>query len=125
MLVTGRSLPKAASRGVLAAVAPPPLCCCSLTLLFVIQVLEVRTSQQVGKGCALGRVVPSFERSLKPRIPDVAGHRCSHAPRPEQLSEVRRAGPGGLHHVRVQLRSYAPSRLYQVLKLYCSKCCSM
>ncbi|XP_056907866.1 protection of telomeres protein 1 isoform X2 [Takifugu flavidus] len=44
---------------------------------------------------------------------------------PEQLSEVRRAGPGGVHHVRVQLRSYEPRKLHQLLKLYCSKCSSM
>lgn len=44
---------------------------------------------------------------------------------PEQLSEVRRTGPGGVHHVTVQLCSYEPQRLHQLLKLYCSKCSSM
>lgn len=38
---------------------------------------------------------------------------------------MRRSGPAGPHHVRAQLRSYEPSRLHQVLKLYCSKCCTM
>uniref|UniRef100_H3CYH8 Protection of telomeres protein 1 n=1 Tax=Tetraodon nigroviridis TaxID=99883 RepID=H3CYH8_TETNG len=58
-------------------------------------------------------------------LPVAAGRRCSHVLCPERLSEVRRSAPGGFHHVRVQLRSFQPSRPHQLLKLYCSKCCSM
>lgn len=50
---------------------------------------------------------------------------CSHSAQPTTLSQVKRSGPGGTHHVRVQLKSYQPRRLYQALKLYCSKCKSM
>ncbi|XP_059191877.1 protection of telomeres protein 1 [Centropristis striata] len=50
---------------------------------------------------------------------------CSHDVQPVTLSEVKRSHPGRVHHVRVQLRSYEPSRLHQALKLYCSKCRSM
>ncbi|XP_035499000.1 protection of telomeres protein 1 [Scophthalmus maximus] len=50
---------------------------------------------------------------------------CSHDMRPVSLSEVKRSDPGGIHHIRVQLRSYKPHRLHQALKLYCSKCTSM
>ncbi|XP_044049518.1 protection of telomeres protein 1 isoform X2 [Siniperca chuatsi] len=50
---------------------------------------------------------------------------CGHDMQPVTLSELKRSGPGRAHHVRVQLRSYEPCRLYQALKLYCSKCTSM
>nr|XP_046250001.1 protection of telomeres protein 1 isoform X2 [Scatophagus argus] len=50
---------------------------------------------------------------------------CSHSIPPVTLSELKRSDPGGVHHVRVQLRSYEPRRLHQALKLYCSKCSSM
>ncbi|KAM7397316.1 hypothetical protein PAMP_020300 [Pampus punctatissimus] len=50
---------------------------------------------------------------------------CGHDMRPVTLSELKRSDPGGVHHVRVQLRSYEPHRLHQALKLYCSKCSSM
>lgn len=50
---------------------------------------------------------------------------CSHDVQPTTLSELKRSDPGGVHHVRVQLRSYEPQRLHQALKLYCSKCTSM
>ncbi|XP_022620315.1 protection of telomeres protein 1 isoform X1 [Seriola dumerili] len=50
---------------------------------------------------------------------------CSHDLQPVTLSKVKRSGPGRVHHVRVQLRSYEPHALHQALKLYCSKCSSM
>ncbi|KAM7415355.1 hypothetical protein PAMA_019942 [Pampus argenteus] len=50
---------------------------------------------------------------------------CGHDVRPVTLSELKRSDPGGVHRVRVQLRSYEPHRLHQALKLYCSKCSSM
>ncbi|XP_054631785.1 protection of telomeres protein 1 isoform X2 [Dunckerocampus dactyliophorus] len=50
---------------------------------------------------------------------------CDHLVEPLTLSKVKRSVPGGVHHVRVQLRSYEPRRLHQALKLYCSKCTSM
>lgn len=55
-------------------------------------------------------------------VPDMHDAPVFH---PVPLSEVRRVGPGSVHHVRVQLRSYEPRRLHQLLKLYCSKCSSM
>ncbi|KAK5866841.1 hypothetical protein PBY51_011384 [Eleginops maclovinus] len=51
--------------------------------------------------------------------------RCDHDTHTVSLSEVKRSGPAGVHHVRVQLRSYEPQRLHQALKLYCSKCTSL
>uniref|UniRef100_A0A3B4Y197 Protection of telomeres protein 1 n=1 Tax=Seriola lalandi dorsalis TaxID=1841481 RepID=A0A3B4Y197_SERLL len=50
---------------------------------------------------------------------------CSHDLQPVTLSKVKRSGPGRVHHVQVQLRSYEPRTLHQALKLYCSKCSSM
>nr|XP_061812974.1 protection of telomeres protein 1-like [Nerophis lumbriciformis] len=50
---------------------------------------------------------------------------CDHELQPVTLSELKHCTPGSFHHVRAQLRSYEPSRLHQVLKLYCSKCQSM
>ncbi|KAI3370962.1 hypothetical protein L3Q82_023610, partial [Scortum barcoo] len=50
---------------------------------------------------------------------------CGHDVQPVTLSELKRSDQGGVHHVRVQLRSYEPRRLHQALKLYCSKCTSM
>ncbi|XP_077938095.1 protection of telomeres protein 1 isoform X3 [Gasterosteus aculeatus] len=55
----------------------------------------------------------------------VSERSCAHDVGPLSLSEVKRLHPGGVHHVRVQLRSYEPVRLHQALKLYCSKCSSM
>uniref|UniRef100_A0A665U433 Protection of telomeres protein 1 n=1 Tax=Echeneis naucrates TaxID=173247 RepID=A0A665U433_ECHNA len=51
--------------------------------------------------------------------------RCLHDVQPVNLAKVKQSDPGRIHHVRVQLRSYEPSRLYQSLKLYCSKCTLM
>ncbi|XP_029952216.1 protection of telomeres protein 1-like isoform X1 [Salarias fasciatus] len=51
--------------------------------------------------------------------------RCGHGVQPESLAELKRSGPGGVHHVRAQLRSFQPRRLHQALKLYCSRCTSM
>ncbi|XP_028287747.1 protection of telomeres protein 1 [Parambassis ranga] len=50
---------------------------------------------------------------------------CGHDMQPVTLSEVKQSRPGQVHHVRIQLRSYEPCRLYQALKLYCSKCTSI
>ncbi|KAL6106229.1 pot1 [Pungitius sinensis] len=55
----------------------------------------------------------------------VSERSCGHDVSPRSLSEVKRLHPGGVHHVRVQLRSYEPVRLHQALKLHCSKCSSM
>uniref|UniRef100_A0A671VFJ7 Protection of telomeres protein 1 n=1 Tax=Sparus aurata TaxID=8175 RepID=A0A671VFJ7_SPAAU len=70
--------------------------------------------------------------STPPESPSDAGtaessteRSCSHDVQPTTLSELKRSDPGGVHHVRVQLRSYEPQRLHQALKLYCSKCTSM
>ncbi|XP_077424511.1 protection of telomeres protein 1 isoform X2 [Vanacampus margaritifer] len=51
--------------------------------------------------------------------------RCDHDVRPINLGELMCCEPGGVHHVRAQLRSYQPRRLHRALKLYCSKCTSM
>ncbi|CAJ1056052.1 protection of telomeres protein 1 isoform X1 [Xyrichtys novacula] len=48
--------------------------------------------------------------------------RCDHDVQPKTLFQLKQSKPSGVHHVRVQLRSYEPFRLYQALKLYCSKC---
>ncbi|KAF3843886.1 hypothetical protein F7725_015934 [Dissostichus mawsoni] len=61
---------------------------------------------------------------LRAQIPESAQgeeRRCDHDTHSVSLSEVKRSGPAGVHHVRVQLRSYEPQRLHQSLKLYCSK----
>lgn len=50
---------------------------------------------------------------------------CSHDIDTVTLAEVKRSVPGQIHHVRVQLRSYKPEKLYQALKLYCRKCTTM
>ncbi|XP_008302733.1 protection of telomeres protein 1 [Stegastes partitus] len=50
---------------------------------------------------------------------------CSHDMQLGTLSELKQCELGRVHHVRAQLRSYEPRRLYQALKLYCSKCTSM
>uniref|UniRef100_G3P1T0 Protection of telomeres protein 1 n=1 Tax=Gasterosteus aculeatus aculeatus TaxID=481459 RepID=G3P1T0_GASAC len=65
--------------------------------------------------------------STPPQSPGVcvSERSCAHDVGPLSLSEVKRLHPGGVHHVRVQLRSYEPVRLHQALKLYCSKCSSM
>nr|XP_061780655.1 protection of telomeres protein 1-like isoform X2 [Nerophis lumbriciformis] len=55
----------------------------------------------------------------------LTGRTCDHILRPLTLRELKRAVPGGVHHVRVQLRSYEPRGLHQALKLYCSKCSTM
>ncbi|KAM8891055.1 protection of telomeres protein 1 isoform 1-T3 [Spinachia spinachia] len=55
----------------------------------------------------------------------VSERSCGHDVAPLPLSQVKRLHPGGVHHVRVQLRSYEPLRLHQALKLHCSKCSSM
>ncbi|XP_033982667.1 protection of telomeres protein 1 isoform X2 [Trematomus bernacchii] len=51
--------------------------------------------------------------------------RCDHDTHSVSLSEVKRSGPAGVHHVRVQLKSYEPQKLHQSLKLYCSKCSTL
>uniref|UniRef100_UPI0037E732BB protection of telomeres protein 1 isoform X2 n=1 Tax=Semicossyphus pulcher TaxID=241346 RepID=UPI0037E732BB len=64
--------------------------------------------------------------SLDPLSVEVSTERsCGHIIQPLTLSQVKRANPGRVHHVRVQLRSYEPRRLHQALKLYCSKCTTM
>ncbi|XP_037836716.1 protection of telomeres protein 1 isoform X4 [Kryptolebias marmoratus] len=50
---------------------------------------------------------------------------CSHQMMPVTLSQLKQNHPDGAYHVRVQLRSYEPRRLYQSLKLFCSKCSSI
>ncbi|XP_045897757.1 protection of telomeres protein 1-like, partial [Micropterus dolomieu] len=59
------------------------------------------------------------------KVECITERRCGHDIQPVTLSELKRSDPGRAHHVRVQLRSYEPRRLYQALKLYCSKCISM
>ncbi|XP_061697213.1 protection of telomeres protein 1 isoform X2 [Syngnathoides biaculeatus] len=50
---------------------------------------------------------------------------CRHDVDRVTLCELRRRRPAGFHHVRARVQSYRPRRLYQALKLYCSKCTSM
>lgn len=50
---------------------------------------------------------------------------CRHDADTVTLSEVKGSDPGQVHHVRVQLRSYEPQKLYQALKLHCNKCLTM
>ncbi|KAJ4921597.1 hypothetical protein JOQ06_022399, partial [Pogonophryne albipinna] len=70
--------------------------------------IDAETSESVNTSCS-----SSTER------------RCDHDTHSVSLSEVKRSGPAGVHHVRVQLRSYEPQRLHQSLKLYCSKCSTL
>ncbi|XP_013880270.1 protection of telomeres protein 1 isoform X2 [Austrofundulus limnaeus] len=50
---------------------------------------------------------------------------CSHQMLPVTLAQLKQSHPDGSHHVRVQLRSFEPRRLYQALKLFCNKCSSL
>ncbi|XP_074534226.1 protection of telomeres protein 1 [Halichoeres trimaculatus] len=52
----------------------------------------------------------------------VSERSCGHNIQPVTLSQLKKSSQSRVHHVRVQLRSYEPQRLYQALKLYCSKC---
>lgn len=48
--------------------------------------------------------------------------RCSHTMEPVTIAKVKEKGPPGVFHVKAQLKSYKPQRLFQSLKLYCSRC---
>lgn len=50
---------------------------------------------------------------------------CAHHLPAVSLSQVKQSHPSQVHHVRAQLRSYQPHRLYQALKLFCSSCTSI
>ncbi|XP_067091102.1 protection of telomeres protein 1 isoform X2 [Osmerus mordax] len=47
---------------------------------------------------------------------------CSHRLGCVTLAEAKGKGPPGVYHVKAQLKSYQPLRLFQSLKLYCHKC---
>ncbi|XP_056138096.1 protection of telomeres protein 1 isoform X2 [Lampris incognitus] len=48
--------------------------------------------------------------------------RCAHNMDPVPLAQVKQADLFGQFHVKAQLRSYQPLKLYQALKLHCPKC---
>ncbi|XP_038132710.1 protection of telomeres protein 1 isoform X2 [Cyprinodon tularosa] len=50
---------------------------------------------------------------------------CTHQVQQEPLSQVKQNDQSQVHHVRVQLSSYQPHRLFQALKLFCSRCSSI
>ncbi|XP_010862726.4 protection of telomeres protein 1 isoform X2 [Esox lucius] len=50
---------------------------------------------------------------------------CDHTMDPVTLAEVKTRGPPQVYHVKAQLMSYLPQKLYQSLKLYCHKCKSI
>ncbi|XP_041852864.1 protection of telomeres protein 1 isoform X2 [Melanotaenia boesemani] len=52
---------------------------------------------------------------------------CDHHMQLVTLSQLKQSDPDHVqvYHVRAQLRSYEPQRLYQALKLFCSKCKSI
>uniref|UniRef100_A0A3B3SKH0 Protection of telomeres protein 1 n=1 Tax=Paramormyrops kingsleyae TaxID=1676925 RepID=A0A3B3SKH0_9TELE len=47
---------------------------------------------------------------------------CEHALEQVLLSSVRKSTPPRMFHVRAQLKTFQPQRLYQCLKLHCPQC---
>ncbi|XP_048113874.1 protection of telomeres protein 1 isoform X1 [Alosa alosa] len=48
--------------------------------------------------------------------------KCTHTLQKVSLAHVKSSSPPEMFHVKAQVKSYQPKRLYQCLKLFCSQC---